>query len=172
MLFRSKNLEDLTAALPSKNVRSNWLNAGGQLIISADVDLLRKKVREGKIKSWPHLHTMYNELGIKYKHQKMLHALASLTEISGINLKKLTPVQLNELLSETIAAKEWMVKNIYDSRAKDYSNNYRKVVYDSVTEMDKVIGPLKQNSFINQQNLELKLFTEKIIQIKKTLKLR
>jgi hypothetical protein len=49
---------------------------------------------------------------------------------------------LNSLLQQAIETKEWMVKSIYDSRAKDYHSDFRKTVYDNKAEMEKVIGKL------------------------------
>ena len=44
-----------------------------------------------------------------------------------------------------------MVKGIYESRAKDYSNPFRKMVYETEKEMENVIGKLGENIFIRQQ---------------------
>ena len=167
-----KSTDALIAALPSKLVRNQWLNVGGQLIPSIDVDLIRKKVREAKIKSWDNLHNVYSEYGNRYQDQKTLHALASLTETSGINLKKLDATKLNQLLTETLAVKEWIAANIYESRAKDYANPYRKMLYDTTEEMNKVVGSLTDNSFINGQQEELKEFINKIVLLKKRFKLK
>ena len=167
-----KTIDALTAALPAKPVRNKWLNAGGQLIAAVEVDLIRKKIRAGKIKSWDNLHKVYNEHADKYKDQKTLHALAALNEIKGINLKKADASLLNDLISETLATKNWITEKILESRAKDYTNEFRKMAYDTQEEMNNVVGALKNNSFINQQQEELKSFTEKIILIKKKLKLK
>jgi hypothetical protein len=43
------------------------------------------------------------------------------------------------------------VKGIYESRAKDYTNPFRKMVYDTEDEMNTVLGKLEDNSFIQQQ---------------------
>jgi len=167
-----KSIDALTAALPQKLNRNAWLNVGGQLIPWADVELIRKKVREEKIKSWAGLHNTYSEYGIKYPQQKMLHALASLSEGDGINLKKLSALQLGGLLNETLATKEWIAKSIYGSRAKDYSNPYRKMLYGTKEEMNNVVGSLEENSFINNQQEELKHFKIKIGLLKRNLKLK
>ena len=44
-----------------------------------------------------------------------------------------------------------MTKGIYDSRAKDYNNPFRKMVYTNAKEMAVVTGSLEQNSFIRQE---------------------
>ncbi|MEK7224843.1 MAG: hypothetical protein AAB221_04085 [Bacteroidota bacterium] len=66
------------------------------------------------------------------------------------------------LLQQAVATKEWMVKGIYESRAKDYSNPFRKMLYDTEKEMEKVTGALKDNSFIKEQQAAAKIYLEKI----------
>ena len=44
-----------------------------------------------------------------------------------------------------------MCKGIYESREKDYTNPFRKMVYDTKKEMNKVLGKLEDNTFIQQQ---------------------
>ena len=57
--------------------------------------------------------------------------------------------------AKAIATKEWMYKGIYDSKAKDYSNPFRKMVYETNTEMNNVLGKLEDNTFIQEQLAEL-----------------
>lgn len=158
-------LQALIDALPAGPKRDAWLNVGGQLIPVKDTEAFRKKVRDGKITSWDGVHDWYGAQAEKYKQQKTLHALASLEEITGTSLKKLTPQQLKDLLQAAVATKQWITDAIYTSRAKDDSNPYRKMVYDTEKEMEKVVGSLDKNSFIKQQRAELITFTEKINQL-------
>ena len=74
-----------------------------------------------------------------------------------------------QLLQQAVATKEWMVKGIYESRAKDYPNPFRKMVYDTQKEMEKVIGKLKDNAFIQQQQEELVQFKKQVAAIIKDL---
>ncbi len=166
------SFEDMKAALPAKTSRVEWLNIGGQLMPATDVDTLKEKIKNGKIKSWDAVHEYYTQQGEKYSQQKLKHALASLSEITGINLKKIDTHQFTNLLNGVVATKEWITKGINDSRAKDYSNPYRKMVYESVGEMNAVLGKLEENSFIKQQVEELKSFKSNIISLKKKFKLK
>ena len=63
------------------------------------------------------------------------------------------------------------VKGIYDSRAKDYTNPFRKMVYETEAEMDIVTGKLEENSFILQQQEELKTTKARVQKILKGFKL-
>ena len=166
------SLDELKAALPAKPTRTEWINIGGQLMPVADIELLKEKIKTGKIKSWDAVHEYYQAQGQKYAQQKLKHALASLAEITGVNLKKIDANQLSTLFNSVVATKEWMTKGIYDSRSKDYSNPYRKMVYESVGEMNAVLGKLEENSFIKQQVEELKVFKAQIASLKKKFKIK
>jgi hypothetical protein len=166
-----KKVEHLQNVLPSKLLRNEWLNAGGQLVTKADVNTLRKKIREEKIKSWDQLHNAYNELGKNYLQQKSIHAIASLFEINNLQVKTLTKEDLNNLFTSLLETKEWIAEKIHESRAKDYSNTYKKMAYDTEQEMNSVVGCLSANSFIQKQQKELETFKTRISLLKKRLKL-
>jgi len=155
-----------------KITRTEWVNAGGQLIQKNEMDNLRKKIREGKIQSWEHLHKIYEELAENYRQQKIMHAVASLCEIKNLKSTELAKKDLNNLFSYAIETKEWIAEKIYESRAKDYSNTFRKMVYENDMEMDKVVGRLEDNSFIGNQRDELNIFKNKIALLKKKLELK
>jgi hypothetical protein len=63
-----------------------------------------------------------------------------------------------------------MYKSIFDSRAKDYSNPFRKMVYDNNEEMNKVLGRLEDNSFIQHQLADLELMKKQVKLIIKKIK--
>jgi len=162
-------LDEIKAAVPSKLNREKWLNIGGQLMPETSVNLLREKVRSNKIRSWEGVHELYAEEGSKYPQQKLKHALASLQEITGKNLKKIDASMITELVDQALATRSFITASIYQSREKDYTNPYRKMVYDSETEMNNVVGELENNAFIKLQKKELTLFKKQVAQIKKKL---
>ena len=159
----------LQKALPARKKRTNWINAGGQLMEETELDKLKERITTGKIKSWEAVHTFYSNQSSIYTERKLQHALASLIEITGI--KEITKQNFKLYLQQYIQTKEWMVKGIFDSRAKDYSNPFRKMIYETQAEMDEVIGKLKDNSFIQQQEKELKTTKAKTQKIIKEYKL-
>lgn len=77
-----------------------------------------------------------------------------------------------ELVEQAVATKEKIVKSIVDSRTKDYENQFRKMVYASKSEMEAVIGKLKDNTFIIQQQNELKEFKKQAAELEKLLALQ
>jgi len=121
-------------------------------------------VKSNTIQTWDELHGHYEQNGKVYKDQKLQHAYASLLEV--LKIESLDAALFKKLLFQALDTKEWMVKNIFDSRSKDYQNEFRKMVYDNEEEMENVIGKLDDNIFINQQREEFKQFramVEKVI---------
>ena len=154
--------KSLIAALPFDSERTEWQNIGGQLIPKSSVNSLMRKINSGKITSWDEIHNFYKQQTEIYDQQKFQHAFASLIEMLKLSPNRFSKKLFKELLIGAIDTKEWMVKSIYESRAKDYQNEFRKMVYETNNEMNKVIGKLEDNVFIKRQKEELKSFTKKI----------
>jgi hypothetical protein len=152
----------LTESLPSNPVRNQWKNIGGQLIPEDAVNTLIGNIRSGKVKSWEEVHIFYNRKSKLYPSEKFQHAYASLLEVLKLTPQKFKKKIFISLLEQSVITKEWMSKGIYNSRAKDYSNDFRKMMYDTEEEMNKVLGRLDENSFIQQQNIEAAEFENKV----------
>jgi hypothetical protein len=65
-------------------------------------------------------------------------------------------------MQQALITGEWLLNNIHESRAKDYENPFRKMVYDTEKEMEKVIGRLSENSFILEQQREFADFKKRV----------
>jgi len=149
------SFEEFKKSISVKITRSTWINVGGQLMKTTDVEKLKTQVKTEKIKDWQGLHDMYRKIGSDYSADKMEHAYTSLLEILNITSKQFTSDTFKNILEKSIKIKEWMCRGIYESREKDYTNPFRKMVYDNKKEMDKVIGKIEDNTFIQQQLAEL-----------------
>lgn len=160
-----KTWDQIQEALPARPAITPWINAGGQLIQRAALDKLIKQVHAGRVRSWNDIHTFYAEQSARYQEEKLFHAAAALKAVQGINLKKAGPGVIKQLLNESIQTKEWMVAGIYESRAKDYRNPFRKMVYETAAEMNKVVGKLEDNSFIRQERAALDAYKKTIQQL-------
>lgn len=141
--------------LPKIVERNAWLNIGGQLIPQKEVNLLKNNIKKGSIKSWNNIHQFYEKQANLYPIQQLKFALACLLEIKQIKMAQLNEELLAGYIKDAIKTQEWMTVNIYSSRAKDYNNEFRKMVYDSPKEMENVMGSLEQNSFIIDQKQKL-----------------
>lgn len=167
-----QDFETFKKLLKQNKNRSEWMNVGGQLIQTALIDQLKINIKSGKIKSWEEIHKFYQVQGQKYEMDKLNHAYTSLLELLGMKSKDFTPAFFYSLLKETIKVKEWMFEEIYNTRAKDYKNAFRKMVYDNEEEMVNVLGKIEDNSFINEQRKNLEMLKKNINSITKKWKLK
>ena len=154
--------KNLVERLPNKPVIHQWKNIGGQLVPETAVTSLIRNIRSGKINSWDEVHEFYIRKSKTYTTEKFHHAYACLLEVLKLRPGKFTKKIFLSLLEQSLVTKEWMVKNIYQSRAKDYESSFRQMVYDTQREMEKVMGKLSDNTFIKQQQEELIQFHSRV----------
>ena len=162
------NWEQLQKIISAKTKRNDWVNVGGQLIPASVLTDFLKNIQGNKVKGWDDIHRFYLDNSKQYEQQKLAHATSSLVEVTA---GKLDRKKFKQQLQDCVATKEWMVKNIYESRAKDYKNPFRQMVYNSRDEMNKVIGKFEENAFIAQQKEELQAFKKTIAQTIRDFKL-
>ena len=172
-VIESKNISSITPLkklLKAARTRNSWLNIGGQLIKEEAFVKLRKDIQAGRVKSWDDVHGFYEAQGASYPQDKFEHAMAAWDELNPALLAEIDAEKLKEILAEAISFKEWLTKGIHDSRAKDYTNPFRKMVYDSDEEMNEVIGKFDDNAFIKLQQEDLKNFKARVKKISSLLK--
>jgi hypothetical protein len=138
--------------------RLEWENIGGQLIEKNAIEQLMSEIKSSKIDEWEDVHKYYHDLSKSYLESKRSHAFASILEITGETWETITIETLKSWMHEAILHRTWMVNEIFASRAKDYVNPFRNMVYNSDEERDIVVGKLDENSFILQQREELQVF--------------
>ncbi len=165
------SFEELKKNMAAKIQRTEWLNIGGQLMTKDAVNKFKQQVKTGKIKNWQEVHDFYKSQGSVYEADKLSHAYTALLEILHITPRQFTPTLLKELLQQFLVTRDWMCKGIYESRAKDYTNPFRQMVYESDEEMDTVIGRLEDNSFIQAKLAELDLLKKQVKQMLRKLTL-
>lgn len=164
------SLSELKKNISTKIQRSEWINIGGQLMTVNDLEKLKKNIKNKKIKSWKQVHDFYKTSGIKYSSDKLTHSYTSLLEILNITSKQFDVKVFTEVMNKTLSLREWMCNNIYDSRAKDYKNPFRKMAYQTTEEMNRIMGRLEDNSFIQLQFKELDSFKREVGNIIKKMK--
>lgn len=163
--------DNFYAALPLRAKRNNWVNIGGQLFPQPAVNTFKKEIYSGTIKNWDDVHAFYNTNAQIYQEQKLQHSFASLLEVLQLKPSDFDKKKFSELVQQALATREWMVQGIVESRAKDYHNPFRKMVYDNRKQMETVIGKPDENSFIKNKMAEMKDYREKTKVLMKKLKL-
>jgi hypothetical protein len=159
--------EELIQSLPANLPYTPWVNVGGQLIRKTELDKLIQQIHNGKVRTWGEIHQFYRRQAEQYPTDKLYHALAALRQVTGATLRKSGPKGLATLLRQAIATRDWMTREIYATREKDYSNPFRKMVYESMAEMDAVVGRLEDNSFIRQEKEAAKKYQREVQKVLK-----
>lgn len=150
----------------AKNNPENWVNVGGQLIPEKEVESLLLQIKSGKVRSWLQVHEFYKAQEKQYAAQKLRHALSAWAMACG-PLNGRTKTAFTNLLLQSVETKEWMTARIRESRAKDYRNPFRKMLYRDEEEMEKVVGRLEDNAFIKQETLALEVYKKTVKQLLK-----
>lgn len=156
------SLSALQSALPDAQAPGEWLNAGGQLIRREEMERLISGIRNGQITGWQAIHDFYKQQAANYAADKLLHSLSAYEEVFGISVKTAGVAVFKDLLQRALHTREWMTAGISDSRAKDYQNPFRMMVYESEKEMEKVLGSFESNSFIKQEIENLESFRRQV----------
>lgn len=144
-----------------------WVNLGGQLILKDKVQQLIQHIKKGEIGNWGEVHAFYTEEGKTYETDKLEHAVTAWLQQEQKTIQHFNEEMFHQLLNNVLLLKQKMTHDIYESRAKDYTNAFRKMVYESDEEMNEVTGSLESNTFIQlqyQKMEELKLEVEVIRQ--------
>ncbi len=144
---------DVVELLAKPGLRHAFENAGGQLIPSFELKLLKEKIVSYEIISWQQVHEFFVVQGKAYSTQKLNHALASLQEMKNLPADA-SP--LNEMLNWYLNFRKHLQMEIRHSRQKDYDNPFRQMLYADMKEMEAVLGKLDQTPFIVQQLAKLK----------------
>ena len=129
--IRSNNIdsyESLIEALPTSLALTPWVNAGGQLIRSPELQKLIQQIKSGKIKDWKQVHQFYITQGENYAKDKLQHALAAFRQAHDFNIRKGGRSALKNILENAVTLKEWMTKDINTSSAKVNTNPFRQMV--------------------------------------------
>jgi hypothetical protein len=145
--------------VPQERVR-DWVNFGGQIVPAFSADELRKDIGEGKYKSWDEIHRVYNLWEENYPLDECRHAwklLALFHETEALNAD-----MIKKEFAVVKETRQWMDKQIYESRAKDYNNQFKKATFRNQAEMEQVLGKLADNSFIRLFQNESIAFNEMI----------
>ncbi|WP_333862659.1 DUF4954 family protein [Sphingobacterium sp.] len=159
------SLQDIMDSLSGRS-RTSWENIGGQLIESNALQTFLSDVKSKKIDSWDDIHEFYHDKSKDYPLDKREHALLSLIEVLNLEGMVLSADKIVSLLDQALGHRIWIGEQIYKSRAKDYKNPFKNMVYANDEERDIVVGKLEENSFINQQQKELETFKIRVANLK------
>ncbi len=162
-----KSFDEFVSSLPKASL-SEWQNIGGQLVRSEDLEKTLANIKAGKVKTWEDIHNFYSTQAEKYNKEKLSHALAALKKVAGLTVSRSRVDDVRQLLQDSIKTRQWMVDNIFQSREKDYTNPFRSMVYSNEEEMNKVVGSLDDNPFIQQEEAALGQYKRQVNKLLKS----
>ena len=146
-----QTLEGLRAIMNEQEAAAagqEWINLGGQLVMSADLDELRQDICNGTLDSWSAIHDRYDALWRRYPTDKLRHALYALCTVLG------TETMTDELWLQALAHEERIQRRIseqvYLSRKKDHDNPFRSATCRNEEEALAVFGTPEENKFVCQ----------------------
>lgn len=161
------DFESFKNAIPVALSRKEWKNVGGQLFPADEYRRLKSDIRNGKLDSWKEIHARYAEAGERYEHDELEHAFASFCELENITVRQFDRERFNALSDRTTAMREKLAANIYSSREKDHTGPFRKMIYETNEEMNKVLGRIEDNEFLQQHRRDTDLFKETAAALKR-----
>ncbi len=167
ILEQGKDWEHLFQVAEKQPETSTWINVGGQLIASHDLSQLISDIENGIIDGWPMLHERYQHLGSQYAGQRLANGLQVITQIVGD--AKWTPGLINNLLQQAVDTRRQMLIEIEESRQKDYTNPFRKMVYEDAAEMETVLGSMDENPFILYEQKATEAFAQRVSHLQNSL---
>jgi hypothetical protein len=135
----------------SKALPESWVNVGGQLIRQHAIDKLVEDIHAGRVSNWEGIHEFYQVESANYPNDKLTHAFASVNALHEFSVHVRPEEAVKGLLHIAIKTRHWIQNHISESRAKDYANPFRKMLYNSEEEMNAVLGSFEDNSFIEAE---------------------
>ncbi|MDR2490999.1 MAG: DUF4954 family protein [Spirochaetaceae bacterium] len=143
----------LAKAAGNVSETSAWENLGGQLVPVYKAEALRDKIRDGSLACWQDIHNEYARLHAEYPLDKAHNAIYVLRFLQGGSFP--APEAWNVLLDETHIICEYIKKQVYITKRKDYTDHFRNITFQSKAEQDAVIGRLDANVCIMQTRAEI-----------------
>jgi hypothetical protein len=151
---------------------TEWVNLGGQITPAFRVDELRKKIRQGEIDSWEGIHAAYDGMAAAYALDRARHAWEVYRylemDVSGKHPLEKSGRFKKEL--ETLKSlRGFIARQVYLSRAKDFSDPFRAVTYRNREEMEQVVGTAGDNSFVKYVRERTQLAEESLEKLSRRL---
>ena len=156
---------DLVERIRKLPLYTEWENAGGQIIPSEKIHELFNDIKNGTVNNWEAVHQFYKLCECSYEQYKVRYALYLLEQLYSRPIEEFS-VDLYRNITDDVSIVAYDIYNAsLKSREKDYTDYYRNMVYRSEKEMENVIGPLEDNSFLLKLRADTAEFTTKIKEI-------
>ncbi len=153
------SVSDAAEALNGPRERE-WENLGGQIVPARKVESLLAEIRAGDLGSWEEIHAAYGRLASEYPVDKARHAWACLRDLEG--WASIGPRELGKALDLLEEGSRYVEEQVYLSRAKDYSNPFRRATFRNPEELRAVCGSPEGNPFVRATKEDAELLRGRI----------
>lgn len=133
---------------------TEWENVGGQLIPSVKVKCLTDAVKEGSVADWAGVHRFYEKSEESYSDEKLGMAMAVIRFLYEKPLSEWNVTEKIRLGEEAAAAADAVCEAAVESRKKDYSDRFRRMVYENSAEQAAVLKTFEEDGFLKQLRQE------------------
>jgi hypothetical protein len=159
-----KNLCGLLGSPAPKERIKDWENFGGQIVPAFRVDKLREEIGKDKYKNWDEIHSVYDLWDKEYPLDKCRHAWSALALLHETD-KAPDAAGFRRELAAVVDIRRWIDRQIFESREKDYHNQFKKATFRNQEEMEQILGKPCGNPFIRLIHKESGCFYEMIERI-------
>ena len=149
LIFAKENLkeEDLKDLQNPKHPMHSWVNLGGQLVTQHDYTALKQDIKNGTLCTWADIQTRRSMLAKATVKNKCIQALWALEEL-GLISNTITSSELRQLITQAKITISQNHEKVRSSRAKDFTNHFRKITTKDDGEFEAIYGNLDGNSFL------------------------
>lgn len=127
-----------------------WINAGGQVMPEEKAFELFDKIKNQEIDSWREVHAFYDDTESHYLEYKTRYALYLLELLYAKQITAFSSEDFADIREDVTRVSDCMYQSSIESREKDYTDYFRKIVYRNDEEMTAVLGTLSGNSFLQE----------------------
>ena len=165
--------ETLAAALPPderSQTGIEWENLGGLLAAKPRLEGILANAEAGAYSTWHEFHEEYKMLSDSYRMDKTRYAWSLLGHLYPPSTGKGPSKEgLLAAFRDLEALSFFVGEGVYESRAKDWSNPFRKATYKSNAEMMAVLGNPSENSFVKRTREEMEVLRKDLRRLSEAL---
>ena len=136
-----------------------WENIGGQVIPYDKVQELFVKIKDYSINSWNDIHNYYDMAYDSYNNDKVRYALYLLEQLYSRQIENFSTDIWKDIIEDVFIINNEIYNDSVASRNKDYTDFYRNMLYNNESEMESVLGLVKDNPFLNELKDETESFS-------------
>ena len=141
---------------------TKWINAGGQVLPQEKILELIDGIKSEKIDSWEEIHDFYNQNQASYSAWKARYSLFIIERMYSTDFENFSSAQIQNMNEDAFTIIDEMYNSTFASREKDYTDYYRKMMYENEEEMKAVLGSIENNSFLLSFKKDTEEFKEEL----------